>query len=330
MSTPRYRLLLLLFVTLSSQAVEIRPLAELTQTTTLSAPATVLEQTVLTLSTEVSGRIMALPVAVGERVSSGGVVARIDCRSPQQRLQLSQAEGKLLQAQLPFNRERLQRAKSLTSNIPTEEREQRQMSLAMLEAQLEANQITTAQAQLEVERCLLTAPTSGIVLTHLMSSGEWAALGTPLLKLVSDQPPELEAALAPTQLASLQQAATIEFILQQQRYPLKLRTPLPYLDPKTHQQPVRLTFTAPAALAGSSGRIEWRDHRRYLPPDYLLKRGDQVGVMVDEGGVARFIALEGAQEGRSSVVTLDPATRIITQGQHALTDGTPLSRPQQP
>jgi hypothetical protein len=76
---------------------------------------------------------------------------------------------------------------------------------------------------------------------------------------------------------------------------------------------------------GSDGRLLWREAQRILPASLLVRRGSAIGVFVQQGSSARFIALPGAQEGRAAPVSLPATTRVVVGGQATLQDGAAIN-----
>ena len=59
----------------------------------------------------------------------------------------------------------------------------------------------------------------------------------------------------------------------------------------------------------------------HIPAELLVKRGEQLGVFVNQNGSAHFQALPDAQSGRPAAISLPADTQIIITGQFALQEG---------
>ncbi|MCG8427210.1 MAG: efflux RND transporter periplasmic adaptor subunit, partial [Chromatiales bacterium] len=107
-------------------------------------------------------------------------------------------------------------------------------------------------------------------------------------------------------------------------YPLQLRAQLPVIAKRSRNQEARLLFTGQKALPGSSGRIIWSSAIPHLPADIPVRRGDQIGVFMPNGGKAEFLPINNALEGQPSAVELPTEIDIIIEGRQGLDHGAPI------
>ena len=169
---------------------------------------------VVTLSAEVEGRIVELPVHDNQFVEEGALLLRIDPARYElavllaqrtvevARAALGQSKASIVanQALLQQRRSEEQRRRQLRSRsvISNEEWEQSSTDVAVAEANLlkeqsnlglaQANvqlaEASLRQADLDLERTRLRAPVSGYVTNLLTRQGDFAQTGEPLLALV--------------------------------------------------------------------------------------------------------------------------------------------------
>lgn len=191
-------------------------------------------------------------------------------------------------------------------------------------AELAAATALQERAALDVERCSLTAPFAGVVLARLASEGEYADIGTPLLRLLATKSLEVVAQVPLDGSASLTAAADLHLEVDGRIFPLRLRTLTPAINPEARNREARLLFTGSPALPGSAGRLIWTSAHPHLPADLVVRRDPGLGVFVAEGDQARFILLPEAREGHPAALELPPATLIIDAGRQALRDGDPI------
>lgn len=307
--------------------VTIARLSDLVSRPEYSAPAAVVARNTPALSSEINARIESLPVRVGEVVKSGAVVARLDCRLFRSRLAAAEAARDQLLAQREFAARQLERALGLQAKkgISDEFVEQRQSELRSLESQIAGQREAIRQAALDVEHCGVRTPFTAVVTERLASVGNLATPGTQLLRIVQLDDLEVSAGLREQEAKDLEEADAPALIWQKRTYPLELRVLVPVVEEKSRTREARLRFTADTAPVGAAGRLQWRGARSLLPPEYVVRRGGQLGVFHVNGGKARFHPLPQALEGQAVAVDLPDDTRIVVEGRHRLADGDPVT-----
>lgn len=169
---------------------------------------------VVTLSAEVAGRIIALPVQDNQFVRQGDLLLQIDparyelavlhaVRAVEvARAALGQSQAAIVanEAQLKQRRSEEQRRRKLQSlsAISAEEWEKagtdvavaqadllrEQSNLGLAQANVQLAEATLQQARLDLERTRVSAPVSGYVTNLLTRQGDYAQPGMPLLALV--------------------------------------------------------------------------------------------------------------------------------------------------
>ena len=180
------------------------------------------------------------------------------------------------------------------------------------------------QAQIDVEHCELRAPLAGVVTHRHASVGGYANRGMVIVGLIQTDGQEVSVALRHDQAETLQAAGDIRFEHKGQRYPVTLRTLLPYVDTTTRTREARLAFSANPAPPGAAGRLIWQGGHPLLPPEFLVRREGRLGVFVLDGELARFHALPAAEDGRPVAVEFTGSTRLIGDGRQRLNDGDPV------
>ncbi len=287
-----------------------------------SAPATVTALNRSRLSAEINAKIDAIHVKVGEQVEQHAPLVSLDCRDHRSRLNQQKSESARLKSQVKQAENRLKRARNLKTdkNISEEQLENRETELISLHAQLQAQRETVEQHHRNVERCTLKAPYSGQVEARLASEGELAAPGTPLIELLQLGDAEVEANIRPERATQLNNAQA-HFTYLNRSYPLKPARLSSSLDAKTRTLMIRLTFASEQAPTGAAGRLVWQDPRHHIPADYIQLRNGRLGVFIADNGIARFLLLQDAMEGRPAPIELTETASIIDQGRHGLIDG---------
>ena len=291
-----------------------------------SAPATVVARNEPAIAAEIEARIVEIPVQVGDPVNVGDLLARLDCRRAESVQEGARAERARAQAEQRFAAEQLERARDLKrkKSISEETLDQRRTDLAAARAVTAIREEQLRQAQIDVGHCELRAPLAGVVTHRHASVGSYASRGMMIIGLIQTDGQEVSVALRHGQADTLQTAGEIGFDDNGRRYPVTLRTLLPYIDETTRTREARLVFDATPAAAGTAGRLIWQGRQRLLPADYQVRRNDRLGVFVLDEGRARFHPLPDAEDGRPVAVELAPGTRLIGDGRQRLNDGDPV------
>ncbi len=309
--------------TLPAIPVAAQPLAELAVYPQFRAPASVVSDNDSRISAELSARIEAIPVRVGEVVKKGAVLVQLDRRDFELALAREEAALEALRARLELAEYQLSRARALSRKQAVSEEllKQRQSELDHLRAQRAGQEVALMQARRQLEKCTLRAPFEAVIRERLANVGELARPGSPLLQIVDNRHLEVSAQLQADLARSLPQAERPELVTPRQRYPLALRRIMPAFDPRAHTREARLRFSADSALPGSAGELVWRSTQAHLPAELLSRRDGRLGVFVVDGESARFIPLPGAEEGRPAAVSLPGQTPVVTLGRFRLQDG---------
>ena len=334
MSLRRRFLPSLILLSMSAYAVDEGPipvrterLDNLLSAQTYSAPATVEPLNRPRLTAEVDGRIERLRARIGDRVNAGDLLVELDCRVHEQREKNVAAALARANAQWAFAKQQYKRAENLQRkrNISEELLDQRRSEQTSANAEVDAQKAQLALAEIDVERCRITAPFDAVVSDRLASEGDLANQGTPLLELVQMDRAEVSAEVRVQEAETLFQARDPQFEYQQTRLPLRLRALPPLVDERTRTREARLEFADRTAPVGSAGRLIWQSAERLLPAYLLVRRNDRLGVFITNDGKAHFVALPEAREGQPARTDLPGETRLITEGRQRLQEGDAVS-----
>lgn len=303
--------------------VHTQPFAELAIHAQHSAPATVVSDNQSRLSAELQAKIKAMPVRVGETVAKGTLLVQLDPTDFELAVASEKAALAAVSAKLDLAKYELNRAITLSKKQAVSEQilKQREADRDALLAEQQIRQAALQQAQRQVEKTKIRAPFRAVVLERLAQSGELAAPGTPLLRIVDIDNLELRARIQPEQADDLQHNTAPRLLYQDQQFPLSLRVITPALDTRARTREARLRFTSTPPLPGATGKLVWSSALASLPADLISQRDGKLGVFIREGDKARFITLPQAQTGRPVTTKLSPETEVITDGRYRLRDG---------
>ncbi len=325
-------LLLLALLTASAQGeqrttnVTVAALKQITIHPEFSVPATTLSINDSRISAETSGRILEIPVLVGDQVQQGQLLAQLDCRNNQARLQQARAVLTAVSARNTLASRQIKRTLSLREarNVSEELLDQRETNLDTAKADHQAQQARVEEAELEVKRCRVAAPFTGIIMQRLKAEGEWITPGQPVIQLLDSERLEVSAQVPIDQIPSLNHASRFMLTTNTGDFILQLRRILPVVEARGRNREVRFQFSSNSALPGSSGRLRWQASKPHLPADIPLRRNDSMGLFLAVDGKAKLHPLPQALEGQPAPIDLSPDSMVVIEGRHGLRHDAPI------
>ncbi len=287
------------------------------------APATTLSLNDTSVSSELGGILKSINFRVGDSVKQQEVVATMDCQDHQISVTQAAASLKAERARLAFERSRLSKVEQLSkNNISAEEVERRSSNAAISAAEVERLGAVLKAAQRSVEKCSIRAPFDAVVIAKIANVGDYLTQGNPILRLLDRENVEVSAKVQEQDLDLLKNAGAVFFIANDIRYPLTLRAVLPLMESRIRSYEVRLEFAGKKAYPGSTGRTQWNIPTPHVPAELLVRRKG-LGIFLEVGGRARFLALDDATEGQPAPVTRAQlgTGNIIINGRFEINDG---------
>lgn len=301
--------------------VHVAPVAVATRRATEDAPGTVQSRTRATIEAKVMGRILRLPVAVGDPVREGDLLVELD--AGEIRARLDQARARLEQAA----REQRRMANLLARQAVT----RREYDEA--EAAYRVALAAVEEAQSMLRYTSVRAPFGGVVTAKFADVGDLAVPGKPLL--VVDDPTALrvEVFVPESLIASAVPGSRFEIRAPALAAALTgtVREVAPAADPATRTFRVKLDLPpdAPVRLgqfvrvAVPSGEV--RASR--VPASALVRRGQLEMVFVVENGRAVLrLVKSGARVGDEIEILagLEGGESVIADPPPAIVEGQPV------
>lgn len=210
------------------------------------------------IAAQVPGAVVELAVKVGDRVSAGQLLLRIDARSADQAAAASDAQVQAARAVLAAAAKDFERQQLLfqKSHINQAALERAESAFKSTPAPVNAQLAQAGAARTQSDLCVVRAPFAGVAAEEPVALGDMAMPGRPLLTL--DDPSLLRVSAAVPQTVASQQAAgplpRIELpglpglsAANQWLTPARVQV-LPTVDPGTHT--VQLRAELPAGLTG--------------------------------------------------------------------------------
>ncbi len=304
-------------------AVSVSPLEEMLVNREVRASATVVSANEPVVTAQLAALVDAVLHDVGASVSRGELLIRLDDANAE--LALAQAEANLaaLDAQVLEASSRAAKAEELLERdfISDEELIARRAALAVVEANREAQRVAVEAARLDLSRTRITAPFDAVITARQAQVGGYVQPGSPLLTLSQRGDREVDAEIDARYRESLSIGTEAWFDSRGQRWPIRLERLSSVVDPSSRTVRGRFRFVDDEAETGSSGEVVWDDLSGVLSVNVIVERANALGVFVAQGNTAKFVVIEGAQQGRPAAVDLPGDTLVIVRGQTRLQDG---------
>lgn len=304
--------------------VRTQTLADLAIYPESAAPAVAVSLNDAPIAAQVDALVVDVPVRVGDTVQAGAALVKLACKDFELEQSRLKAERQAIQARLELAQWQLKQAETLAAQqtLPEEQVQEKRSQLAVLRGDLAAHGARIEITNRQIGHCTVKAPFPGVVTARLIASGQFAARGAAVVRLLDITRPEVSAQVPSREIDALRQAKSLLFEHNGKHYPLSLRAVLPTIHTETGTQEVRLDFTELQSDPGAAGRLIWQEGVQHVPAEYLVQRGGQLGVFIMSDGKAHFYALPGSQSGRPAAISLPPATQLIVTGQFGLSEGT--------
>lgn len=274
------------------------------------------------LRAEYGGRIVGPALPIGTLIPAGSAACLLDPGTLP--LRLSEAEARLTEA-----RAALQTAEALVARGHAPE-----ASLRERRALVQAAEARLAELQREDAQRRIVAPFDGVLAEATPEEGSLLAPMAPCATLVALDPLHVTLHLPEAELSSLDPDAPLMAVTTTGReQPATLHAIAPEADPRTGMVAVtvRLENDARILRAGEMLSVRFQTatspaHR--IPRSALLLSEDgSLGVRLVDGDRSRFAPVVIVAEDAAGlwVSGLPETARIITSGQHFLTDTTPIA-----
>ncbi len=312
------------------------------------------------LAPKVSGRIIEIRKRIGDPVRKGEVLARIDDAEYQQAVLEAEANLKIAQASLvetkgqaELAKQELDRAQSLREKgiASTAEFDAANSSntaqnarFKLAQAQVEQREAALNSAKIRLNYTILTAPEPGFVGERFADEGSLLSPNSPVLTVVAIDRVIVRTTVIERDYGRLHpgQDAAVEvdsYAGEQFRGVVSRIAPMLQESARVANTEVDVENGSHKLKPGMFARVNVvlaeNDNAQVIPTQALLSgRGSETGAgvfMVDESGgpVAKFIPVEVGitTTGKSEIISPVLKGKVVTLGQHLLSDGSPVILP---
>ncbi|MEE8526920.1 MAG: efflux RND transporter periplasmic adaptor subunit [Thermoanaerobaculia bacterium] len=302
----------------------------------------------VTVAAEATGRVVELPVEVGDEIAAGTLLARVDDEASRAQLAHSEARVAAAEATLEQAERDLERGRQLaeTQDISLTELDRLALGRDTATAQLDADRASARLQQSMVDDAETRAPFAGMVSDRMVEVGSWIAPGSPLVRVIDRRRLKVRGSATQRDRARLTpglSAAVRVDALPGAVWEGSVRLLGQEADGATGTYLVEVAVREPQAptgerlLPGMQGSIEVEIGERpalMIPRLALITTADGDGVFVvrdgasdDDGSVARFLQPQTgitAEDRLEILAGLEAGDRVVVAGQHVLHDGDPV------
>lgn len=289
------------------------------------------------LAAQVQGSVVGLTVRVGDRVSTGQELVRIDARAAQQAATASAAQVDAARAAQQVAQKEWDRQKQLfqMQYISQAALDRAEAQWKAAQSQMQAQQALAAAASTQSGFYSIKAPFAGIVSAVPVSLGDMALPGKPLVSLYDPAALRVTANVGAGQVNALRSGQNVQLelgspALRQPVAPEHIQI-LPVVDAQSHTLQVRIALQAAAAhvVPGSFARLwiptapagDAQPGALVVPVAAVVQRAEMQGVYVLDAQnrpLLRQVRLGRAQSGMVEVLSgVKAGDRVATQPQAA-------------
>ncbi len=303
----------------------------------ISLSGSVASPRIAELSTEVSGLVDEVRVELGDRVTAGDLVLRLN--ADLERLSLAAAEAATAQArhELEDARRRLAEARRLGQNQSVSVTESLVAEVQIDTAELQRREAEQQRQATRIERHQVSAPFDGLVSRKEIERGEWIQPGQTVIELVALDDLVIDFQAPQSVYARLDDSARLRVRLDAfpgQGFDGRIATVVSVTDPvsRTFLLRVKLTQPGPRLAPGMSAsallRLQGDASGIVVPRDAIVRHPDgRVTVWVAEadGDTTRVreqrVSTGPGFNGQVAITSgLAAGTRVVVRGNEALFD----------
>jgi membrane fusion protein, multidrug efflux system len=273
------------------------------------------------IEAKVSGRISEMPIILGQKVKAGELLAKIDAREIQARLE--QAEAQREQASRDLDRARTLAQKQVSSK----------QELDAAEARARVAEAALSEARTMMGYANVTAPFDGVISRRLAEVGDLAAPGRPLLEIEDRGELRFEADVPEALIGMVNAGDRLEVTIPTIRKTFNgvVAEVSPTAEAASRTFLVKLDLPASSKLrAGQFGRAavpvgEAKTIR--IPVAAIVQRGQMEIVFVNDQGKARLRLVKIGKtfsDGVEILAGLSDGDVVIVTEPARLIDGQPM------
>jgi RND family efflux transporter MFP subunit len=299
------------------------------------APHTLLPGTVIStrdavISSEATGKVLAVAL-VGAIVTKGEQLAQIDPENAKQLVAQRKAALARLRSLFQYHKDYFARV-NLEDNklgIPEIGVAELRSNMETAKADMQSAEVALQSAELNLERTSITAPFSGRVVSQSIQLGEYAQIGSSIVRLVDTDNLEISARVPAALVQSIEKGRMLDVSGMGKTLRAPMRALVPVGDTISRTMELRVSLTQSGLLVGSAVRVSLPSATPKdvvaIPRDaVVLRTNAQYVFVVNQEGVAsrRNIELGFAQGDMIEAIgQVEAGDTLVIRGGERLRDG---------
>jgi len=306
---------------LLTASVRVQPIVSKAHLATEEVVGTVRAKLHATLEAKVAGRIEQMPVVAGQAVKAGELIAVLDVREIQAKL--DQAKAMLDQAKRDHDRFAvLLQQKAVT-----------QAEYDGMDARFRVAEGSVLEAETMMGYARVTAPFDGVVSRKFADVGDLATPGRPLVEIEDPKALRLEADIPEALIGHVQPGAKLAIRISTVKEAIEgmVSEISPAADPNSRTFRVKFELPdAPGLRLGLFGRVAIPLGEVALPrvpASALVQRGqmEMVFIVADQKAQMRLVKSGKHYDDEVELVSgVDPGEQVVVEGAAILLDGQPV------
>jgi RND family efflux transporter MFP subunit len=271
------------------------------------------------IEAKVSGRIEKMLVTQGQKVKAGDLLAQLDVREIQAKLDQTLAVRRQNESEL----KRYQKLRAEQVITPAE--------LEAVESRYQVAVAAATEAETMLGYAKITAPFDGVVTRKLADVGDLATPGKPLIEMEDPRTLRFEAAVPEAIIARVALGAKLPVRIMSQEHDAVVSEIAPSADPDSRTFLVKLDLPNTANLrAGQFGRVEIPVSTTNVlraPASAVIQRGEMEIVFVVTNGHAELRLVKTGRRFGNEIELLSGVSageEVVTNNVASLVDGQPV------
>ena len=286
------------------------------------------------VAAELSAKVTAVLVEVGQPVKAGQTLMRVDARRQRHDLDLARAQHEQAEVDLKTSRRDLARAERLAARklLPREQLEAARSAESRAAARLQASRARQRQSHQQLVSSAIRAPFSGIVDARYAELGDFLTPGRAVLRLVDLSQLKVRVGFPLAVRSALRIGDRCQLALreaEQATLPARLHSLSATADPRTRRVEAifavsRASDARPGMIAELSCFIGAARSVLMVPSTAIVQQFTIPYAYVVSAGLAQRRRLRlGATVGSKTIVLqgLSPGEQLVSAGQEALSAG---------